>query len=338
MLVSWNVTRRCNLKCGHCYRDAGAAAAGELTTREGRALIDEIARAGFRIMIFSGGEPLLREDLLDLVAHARTRGLRPVLGTNGTLLDEATARDLLRAGAAAVGISLDSLHPEYHDAFRGLPGAWEGAMAGIRACRAAGLPFQIHTTVTRQNYHEIEALTDLAVEQGAQGHHVFFLVAVGRAAGLADADLSQEEYEDLLRRLIVKGQKVPLEVKPTCAPQFMRIAEQMGVRMRYTRGCLAGIAYCLIDPVGHVQPCAYLDLAVGNVRESPFGDIWRDNAVFQALRAGRYRGKCGPCRYRKTCGGCRARAFAATGDYLGEEPRCLYLEEKEPGHAVGSLG
>ncbi|MBC7105273.1 MAG: putative heme d1 biosynthesis radical SAM protein NirJ2 [Firmicutes bacterium] len=337
MLVSWNVTRRCNLGCGHCYRDAGPAAAGELSTAEGLALVDEIARAGFRILIFSGGEPLLREDLPDLIARARERGLRPVLGTNGTLIDRAAARELLRAGAAAAGISLDSLRPEYHDRFRGRAGAWRDAVAGMEACRAAGLPFQVHTTVTRHNRHEVEALTDLAVEMGAQAHHVFFLVAVGRAASLADADLDPEGYEELLRRLLLKGREVPIEVKPTCAPQFMRLARQMGVPTRYTRGCLAGIAYCLVGPTGDVQPCAYLDLVVGNVREAPFGEIWRRSPVLAALRAGRYRGRCGRCRYREICGGCRARAFAATGDYLGEEPRCLY-EETEAGHAAGCLG
>jgi len=337
VLVSWNVTRRCNLRCGHCYRDAGPAAPGELSTAEGLALIEEIARAGFRILILSGGEPLLREDLMDLIARARERGLRPVLGTNGTFIDRSAARDLLRAGAAAAGISLDSLRPEYHDAFRGLAGAWQAAVAGMEACRAVGLPFQIHTTVTRQNYHEVEALTDLAVELGAQAHHVFFLVAVGRAATLAGADLDPDGYEELLRRLVIKGREVSIEVKPTCAPQFMRVARQMGVPTRYTRGCLAGIAYCLVNPVGEVQPCAYLDLVVGNVRATPFGEIWRHSPVFAALRAGRYRGKCGRCRYREICGGCRARAYAATGDYLDEEPRCLY-EETEAGHAAGSLG
>lgn len=329
MLVSWNSTNACNLYCKHCYRDSGARAEDELNTAEGKALIDEIATAGFKIMIFSGGEPLMRDDIYDLIGYAAAKGLRPVLGSNGTLITPGTARKLKKAGAMAVGISLDSTDPGRHDDFRSSPGAWQGAVAGMRACREAELPFQVHTTVLDWNSGEIEALTDLSVEQGARGHHVFFMVPTGRAVNIEAETLRAREYEELIRRIIKKQGRVDIELKPTCAPQFMRIARQLGVDMRFSRGCLAGTAYCIISPKGDVQPCAYLDIPLGNVREIPFSRIWRDNEVLQRLRTLEYSGGCGTCRYKQICGGCRARAYFYHGDYMAEEPWCLYREGKE---------
>lgn len=324
MIVSWNVTNACNLKCAHCYRDAGAKKADELSTDEGRALIDEIARAGFKIMIFSGGEPVMRDDLYELVAYARERGLRPVLGTNGTLITHEVARKLKEAGMTAVGISLDSMDKKAHDDLRGVAGSWDAAVDGMKACREAGLPFQVHTTVMEFNYDEVEKITDFAVAVGARGHHVFFLVPTGRAVDIADASIKADQYERLLRRLLAKQREVTIEIKPTCAPQFLRIAKQMGVPTRFSRGCLAGLSYCLINPVGVVQACAYLDIPAGNVRGKPFSTIWREAEVFQRLRTQEYSGKCGQCDYQEVCGGCRARALFYYGDYMAEEPWCLY--------------
>lgn len=324
MIVSWNVTNECNLKCAHCYRDAGTKKADELSTAEGRALIEEIARAGFKIMIFSGGEPIMREDLYELVTYARDKGLRPVLGTNGTLITPTVAKRLKEAGMMAVGISLDSMNKEAHDELRGVSGSWDAAVEGMKACREVGLPFQIHTTVMEFNYDEVEEITDFAVTIGARGHHVFFLVPTGRAVDIAEASIKAEQYERLLRRLLAKQREVPIEIKPTCAPQFLRIAKQMGIEMRFSRGCLAGLSYCLVNPVGVVQACAYLDIPAGNVREKSFSSIWREAEIFQRLRTQAYSGKCGRCDFKDVCGGCRARALFYYGDYMGEEPWCLY--------------
>lgn len=323
MIVSWNTTNACNMYCEHCYRDAGAKKDDELNTAEGKALIEEIARAGFKIMIFSGGEPLMREDLFDLVAHAKTQGLRPVFGTNGTMITPETARRLKEVGALCMGISLDSVDSVKHNRFRATPGAWEGAVQGMRNCREAGLPFQIHTTVVEWNYDEVENLTDFAISEGAQAHHIFFLVPTGRAANIEQESLRAEQYEKLLRRIMNKQKEVKIELKPTCAPQFMRIAKQMGLEMRFTRGCLAGTAYCIISPKGDVQPCAYLNISAGNVRQIPFSQIWRDSEIFKRLRTDELQGGCGSCNYKQICGGCRARAYIYNGDYLAEEPWCL---------------
>ncbi|MEW5954339.1 MAG: putative heme d1 biosynthesis radical SAM protein NirJ2 [Bacillota bacterium] len=328
MLVSWNTTNACNLYCEHCYRDAGARAEDELSTEEGRQLIDEIALAGFKIMIFSGGEPLLRDDLLELVAYARDKGLRPVFGTNGTLLTGNLAVKLKAAGAMAMGISLDSVDSAKHDRFRSSPGSWQAAVDGMAACREAGLPFQIHTTVLDWNYDEVESLTDLAVKSGAMAHHIFFLVPTGRAVNIETETLRARQYENLLHRIMRKQKQVNIELKPTCAPQFTRIARQMGLNTRFSRGCLAGTAYCIISPRGDMQPCAYLNLPLGNIREIPFSTIWQENDVLQRLRTLAYSGGCGSCDHRLICGGCRARAYFYHGDYMAEEPWCLYHGRK----------
>lgn len=329
MLVSWNTTNACNMYCEHCYRDAGAAAEEELNTQEGKALIDEIVKAGFKIMIFSGGEPLLRPDIFELVDYATAKGLRPVFGTNGSLITPQTAEKLKVAGALGMGISLDSINPAKHDRFRATPGAWESAVTGMRNCRAAGLPFQIHTTVMDWNYDEVETLTDFAVSEGAVAHHIFFMVPTGRAVNIETESLKAEQYESLLQRIMKKQQEVKIELKPTCAPQFMRIASQMGLKLRFQRGCLAGTGYCIISPRGDVQPCAYLNIPLGNVRETPFSEIWQHNEVLKKLRTLDYSGGCGTCEYKKVCGGCRARAyFYHDGDYMAEEPWCLYHGRK----------
>lgn len=325
MIVSWNTTNACNMYCAHCYRDAGCKVDEELNTVEAKRLLEQIARAGFKIMIFSGGEPLMRPDILELVRHARSLGLRSVFGTNGTLITEEMAVQLKEAGAMGMGISLDSMDKEKHDKFRSFPGAWDGAVRGMRNCRKAGLPFQIHTTIMDWNESEIESITDFAVAEGAVAHHFFFLVPTGRAVSIEEESLRAEAYEATLTRIMNKQKQVSIELKPTCAPQFMRIAAQMGMKLRFGRGCLAGTSYCIISPRGQVQPCAYLNLPLGDVRETPFDEIWQNNEVLKKLRTLEYKGGCGSCEYKVKCGGCRARAaYYNDGDYMAEEPWCLY--------------
>ena len=328
-IVSWNVTNACNMYCAHCYRDAGCKAEDELSTVDAKKLLTEIKRAGFQIMIFSGGEPLMRPDILELVKFADSLGLFPVFGTNGTLITPQMAKDLKAAGARAMGISLDSLDAAKHDKFRSFPGGWQGAVDGMKNCKAAGLPFQIHTTVMDWNAPELEDMIDFAVEIGARAHHFFFLVPTGRAATIEEESLRAEQYEDVLTRIMKKQQTVPIELKPTCAPQFLRIAAELGMKSRFHRGCLAGLSYCIISPKGKVQPCAYLKEYLGDVRETPFDEIWKNNPVLQKLRTMKYDGGCGVCKYQRVCGGCRARAaIYHNGDYMAEEPWCLYHGRK----------
>ena len=325
MIVSWNSTNQCNMYCDHCYRDAGDRRDRELNTAEAKQLMDELVLAGFKIMIFSGGEPLMRADILELVKYATSVGLRPVFGTNGTLITQTLAAELRNAGTMGMGISLDSMDKQRHDAFRQYESAWDQAVQGMEHCRSVGLPFQIHTTVMGWNDHELEALTDFAVSMGAKAHHIFFMVPTGRAASIQENSTRAQEYEDIIQRILQKQQTVDIELKPTCAPQFMRIAEEMGIETRFRRGCLSGISYCIIGPEGDVQPCAYLDIHLGNVRDIAFSKLWRENPVLQQLRSFSYEGSCGRCEHNRICGGCRARAaFYHDGNIMAEEPWCLH--------------
>lgn len=325
MIISWNTTNKCNMNCKHCYRDAGSEFKDELNTKEAKELINEIAKAGFKIMIFSGGEPLMRSDIFELVHYAASQKLRPVLGSNGTLITMEIARKLKENGALAVGISLDSLSSSKHNEFRGLHNGWENTVKGMENCRKVGLNFQIHTTVMDWNYKEILDITDFAVTIGAKGHHIFFIVPTGRATSIQDEFLNSYQYEKLLTDIVHKQKDIEIELKPTCAPQFMRIAKQQNVPYRFSKGCLAGISYCIINPKGDVQPCAYLDMPIDNIRKKAFSEIWANNTVLKALRSENYKGKCGTCGFKTLCGGCRARAaFYNDGDYMKDDTLCVY--------------
>jgi len=325
MIISWNTTKACNLKCEHCYRDAGGRDPDELTTREGLALIDEIAAAGFKVLILSGGEPLLRQDIFELIRHAAARGLRPVLGTNGVLFTPEIVRKIKESGVGRAGISLDSIDPAAHDAFRKHEGAWQATVNGMKLCRAQGLDFQVHTTVTRRNYRRITEITDFVAGIGAKAHHIFFLVPTGRGKEISDVFIGAAEIKEVLGKVLVKQKELNIEIKPVCAPQFIPLAKAMGIETRFRNGCLAGTSYCCILPNGDVHPCPYLPLKAGNVRAEKFSLIWSDSEVFRKLRTLDYTGTCGRCGNKKTCGGCRARAFHGSGDYMAQDPDCLFF-------------
>ena len=324
MLISWNTTQACNINCMHCYRDAGDCLRDELTTAEGKKLLEEAAECGFKIFVFSGGEPLLRPDLTELIAYAKSLKLRPVLGTNGILLTPSKVNELKAAGLAAAGISVDSISAERHDWFRQSAGAWEATVAGMRACREAGLPFQVHTTVMDWNEAETLDITDKAIEWGAVAHHVFFLVPTGRGDNIKDRSLPVQQQEALLHKILEKQRQISIELKPTCAPQFMRVAAQKGIPMRFSKGCIAGTAYCVILPNGDLQPCPYFPLKAGHIREGGFARLWRESPLFADLRRAQLGGSCGACGYQNICGGCRARAWHASGgDYMAADPYCV---------------
>jgi len=333
-LISWNVTARCGLRCPHCYLDASQEGRpGELTTQEGLALIGEIAALNPQAMlVLSGGEPLLRPDILDLARCATDRGLMVVVGTSGVLLDRDTVRRLRECGVAGVGVSLDFARPDEHDRFRGMPGAWRRTVEGLVACRKEGLPFQIQTTVTARNYRELKDLMDLASGLGARVFNLFFLVCTGR--GQQMTDITPAQYEETLRWLASTGGSYRgMMVRARCAPHFRRLAWELDpaspVIEENGSRCMAGTSYCRITPEGDVTPCPYMELKVGNVRDGGFTRIWREAAVLLSLRESVLEGRCGRCEFRELCGGCRARSYATTGNLLGEDPWCSY----QPGQA-----
>lgn len=328
-LVAWELTRRCNLRCAHCRAAASSAdCPGELSAAEGRALIDDIAASfGPVILILTGGEPLLSPRLPELAAYAASKGLVPALGTNGTLLDAGTAARLAGAGVRRISVSVDFPDAARHEAFRGVRGAFDDAVRGIRNAIAAGLEVQINSTLTRQNRDDLRALHDLAVRLGAVAFHPFLLVPTGRGAGLSEAEMSAAEYELTLREIAELARVSPLEIKPTDAPQYRRVCSDLGdVPVCRGRGCLAGTGFVFVGYDGEVRPCGYFDLRLGNVRETPLGELWRSSPVLDDLRhPERLKGKCGLCEYRAVCGGCRARALAKSGDYLASEPNCVHI-------------
>ncbi|MBI4340523.1 MAG: radical SAM protein [Chloroflexi bacterium] len=321
-IVSWNLTGGCNLRCAHCYLDAGATREAELTTDECYRVIDEMAAAGTGMVILTGGEPLLRGDLLQIIRRCRERGIMTVLGSNGTLIDAHMAVSLKGAGLQGVGISLDSLRAEKHDSFRGVTRCWERALNGIRACSRGGLPVVIQTTLTSWNYMEVPALMEFARSQSATAFNLYYLVCTGRGEKLTD--ITPEQYEQSLASLLDAQALHPsMMVRAKCAPQVTRIAQGRGFPMA-GGGCPAGVSYLRIGPEGEVTPCPYLPVMAGNLRRAPLREIWESAPVLQQLRSPGLKGRCGSCNYREACAGCRARAFGLTGDYLGEDPWCLY--------------
>jgi len=328
MIISWNVTDKCNLFCQHCYRDAGKQVGNELTTEQGFSLLNEIAKAGFKILVFSGGEPFLRKDIFDLTRQAASLGLRPVYGTNGTLLTKEMAKKIKAAGGASVAISLHMVNKEKLDRFCGVAGSFSSSVQAMKNCKAIGMPFQVNTTVFNKNFDEIEDICDFAKDLGAKSHHVLFMVPTGRAKNIEQECLSKVQTEQLIKRLLKKREELNFDIRPTCAPQFMRIARQLHKNVgRHTRGCLAGISYCSIIPNGDVWPCPYFSLKVGNVLETPFSEIWKNSSVFRNLRSLDYSGKCGICEFKEICGGCRARAQVSYNDYMASDNWCSYKEE-----------
>jgi AdoMet-dependent heme synthase len=345
-IISWNITLRCPLKCAHCYVDAGEREAdGVLSTDEAFGVIDQICETGKPIVVLSGGEPLMREDIFAITRYGTDKGLRMVMGTSGYLLDQAMARKLREAGIRAVAISIDSADPSVHDAFRGIDGAWERAVQAIRFCHDEKISVQINMSVMRSAIRDVEEVIEMGTALGVRDYHLFFPVPTGRARLIEPR--SAQEYEELIRQILVKYQDSDLNIRPTCAPQFRRIADGLGItNPAWGRGCLAGITYCRIFANGDVTPCPYLPVSAGNVRTTPFSEIWNDAVLFTTLRdMDNLTGKCGRCTFKTSCGGCRARAYrrddtASTlwcdglaqpetqnGEICGEDPWCPYQPE-----------
>ncbi|RLB15077.1 MAG: heme b synthase [Deltaproteobacteria bacterium] len=342
-LVAWEITRSCNLNCVHCRAAAEKDPyPGELSTARCLKLLDEIREVGRPIVILTGGEPLLREDVFKLARYGTELGLRMVMATNGTLLNPSVIQEMKESGISRVSISLDGPTALEHDAFRKVQGAFDAAIAGIRLLKEQDVEFQINTTITRHNAHLAEQILELAVNLGAAAHHLFLLVPTGRAREMVNQEIEAAEYERLLHWFYGMRDKVPLHLKATCAPHYYRILRQeayaKGEKVTIdtygldavTRGCLGGTAFCFIGYDGIVQPCGYLELKCGDVRKDTFQEVWKNSDIFAKLRDfSLYKGKCGRCEYIRVCGGCRARAFEETGDFLAEEPLCVYEPSKK---------
>lgn len=316
LIIAWELTAACNLSCRYCRASASHEPdQGELDTDEAKRFVESIAPLK-PMLILSGGEPLLRPDLFQIIRLAVSLGIRVSLASNGTLITSGLAEEIADSGVSRVSISLDGADATMHDHGRG-QGSFERSIKGIENLRGR-VDFQINFTVTQKNQSELIRIFDLAEKLGAAALHIFFLVPTGR--GREEDVITPVRQEEMLRQIEGEMDRRTLEVQVTCAPQYARLKKPG--HGRGSGGCLAGRRFVFVSRKGEVYPCGYLPLRVGSVREKNFIEIWENSPELQALREGRLKGKCGRCEFSRSCGGCRARAYALTGDYLQSDPSC----------------
>lgn len=323
-MLFWESTARCNLSCIHCRRTE-THAKNELSTAEVKTLFKDVSAFSKPVIVFSGGEPLMRNDWRELAAYAASLNLPTALATNGTLIDAAIARDIKTAGFRRVAVSIDGPDAPSHDGFRGQEGAFLKALVGLGELAKAGVERQINLTVASHNVERLDEVYNIARRLGVTALHLFMLVPVGCGAEIAQShQITAERYEKTLNWVCDKQLLGEMELRATCAPHYMRIAMLRGIPSN-GRGCLCGISVAFVSHTGEVFPCGYLPLKCGNIRKTPLSGIWRTSEHFAALRNyDRLTGKCGACMFKEYCGGCRARAFAENGDYLSSEPFCIH--------------
>ncbi len=330
-LVSWGITGACPLKCPHCYRDsAEKPLPGELKYDECVQVIEELAKLRPRLLVFSGGEPLLRQDIVDLVSYASSRGLRVAVATSLATATQETIKRLVDAGLKLVAVSLDGASSEVHDRFRGVPGLFKKVTELINVLLDYGITVQLNFTLTRKNAEELPKVAELAERLGVRYMHVLHFLPVGRGRKYtSELELPVKSALTLLMNLLRREWNII--IKPTCIPQFWPLAKELlpdlyaKLTAMYAPGCIAGSRYFYISPIGDVQPCPYLGLKLGNVREKTLSDILKE-PLFEKLRSRELSGRCGSCSYRDICGGCRARAYELTGNVLSEDPECPVKE------------
>ncbi len=349
-LVVWDITSRCNLRCKHCYANAGRPAPGELTTEQAKEVIDQLDKAGVVAVALSGGEPTLREDFLEIVKYIHKKGMYVSVASNGTLITEEFARKMKNAGVEYMEISLDHTNPKVHDEFRGVKGAWKKTVDGIKHCVEADIITCIATTVTKYNYEDIPNMIELARKLKVQRFIAFNFVPTRRGKNIMNMDITPEEREKLLNFLYDKlVEKNGLEVFSTC-PAYARISIERvnasedgsitpthfaAVELKgraialadFIGGCGAGRNYCSIEYNGDIQPCVFIPIKVGNVIKDGFENVWKNSEVMEKLRNRELlKNGCGMCEYKYVCGGCRARAYGYTGDILASDPGCIIVE------------
>jgi AdoMet-dependent heme synthase len=350
-LVIWEMTQACDLACLHCRADAIARRdPRELSTIEAMAMMNRVRCFGHPLFVLTGGDPLKRPDVVDLVAHGTRIGLRMAMTPSGTpLMTESVIRDLADAGLSRLAVSLDGSTAEIHDRFRGVPGSFDWTVRMIRAAREIGLSTQINTTVSLHNLEDFDRLCLLMTELGISLWSVFFLVPTGRARPQDIA--SPEQFETVFHRMYDLSKTASFDIKSTAAPHYRRLILQRqvaerraGARDASPEPLTAGVGFSLPDGIGRarsvndgngflfvshrgeIYPSGFLPVSAGNVRRDDVLDVYRNSELFRALRdPDRLKGKCGVCEYREVCGGSRARAYAMTGDYLAAEPFCTHI-------------
>jgi len=338
-MVSYSITQKCNLKCKHCYSESvDQAASDELSTEEAFRLIDYLSEWGIGLLIIDGGEPLCREDFLNVVKYASTRGIRTTIGSNGTLIDEKTARKMMEVGVMAVAISIDGADAQTHDSFRGVAGGLEQTLKGVKACRNAQLPFQFNTVIRKETLSQLEDLLRLAVDYGAEAAEFFDLVAAGRAKHeCKEQVLSNDERRWAMEWLAQSQEDCPIVIRVPGCPMYPLLLQEKRIKPKhfasemlrrvpyYGRGCAAGMpmGYVMVQCNGEVNPCMLLQVKLGNVREQSIVSIWENSPILAKLRQRELlSGECAKCSYKITCSGCRGRAYEEIGDMMATDPGC----------------
>ena len=339
----WEMTTACNLHCVHCHASGGRKAQDELTTQEAKGLLEQLASVDeFRMMAFTGGEPLVRGDLFELLAYSQALGFTNTMATNATLIDDAVAQQLRRCGVVIAAVSLDGMDAATHDAIRASPGAFEAAVRGMRALRAAGTLLHINITAMEYNLEQMEQLMALVDELEAGILLMYQLVPVGRGRRIDEATLDLSANERLVRFMAQAQRSTCAILEPVAAPQYWPfLLQRSGIaagpllRLAETvfHGCSAGRGFVYIKPNGEVWPCPFIEVSCGSIRDEPFSAIWASSPVLEDLRRREQllKGRCGECGYRRLCGGCRGRALATSGDYLAEDPSCFIHAERGSG-------
>jgi radical SAM protein with 4Fe4S-binding SPASM domain len=337
----WEMTTTCNLNCIHCHCSAGKPWENELTTAQAKKLLDQLADISeFRMMAFTGGEPLVRQDLFEILAYSNSLGFTNTIATNATLIDDDVASKLKDYGVVIAAVSLDGLSAETHDMVRGVPGAFEDALKGMKALRDAGILLHINITVMDYNIDELERMIDLVDEVDAGILIVYQLVSVGRGGDIKDASLGIEKNERLIKMMVDAQRRMRAVLEPVAGPQYwsflldqadIRDGWKMWLAKKVFHGCSAGRGFIYIKPNGEVWPCPFIEINCGNILERTFMDIYETSDVLKQLRnrESLLKGSCGECEYKVVCGGCRGRAYLATGDLFSEDPSCFIAPPKE---------
>ncbi len=343
--IAWEVTRRCNLKCVHCRSSSELEAKGhpDFSLAEAKRVIDDIASYASPVVVLSGGEPLLREDVFEIAQYGTDKGLRMCMATNGTLVTDDICRKIKDVGIKMVSLSIDGSTAKVHDNFRNSPGAFDGTMNAVRLFKENDISFLVNSSFTKRNQDEVPKVFKLVKELGVTAWYMFMIVPTGRGEDIMEELISVEDYEALLDwHYEMEKTEKDILVRPTCAPSYYRVvlqkAKESGDDFKRrslqfstggSKGCLAGQLISLLDVDGNLLPCSYFPLAAGNIREQSFKDIWEKSELFNDLRDFKaYKGRCGACEYVGVCGGCRARAYSMTGDYMAEEPFCSHVPFK----------
>ena len=341
----WEMTTACNLRCIHCHTSGGTPADDELSTAEARRLLDQLAQVSeFRMMAFTGGEPLVRPDLFELLAYSQALGFTNTIATNATLIDDDVARRLRRRGVVIAAVSLDGFDAGTHDFVRGQSGVFEATLRGMRALQRAGILLHVNITAMEYNLDQMDRLAALVDELDAGILLMYQLVPVGRGRGIGNAALDLGANERLIR-FMARAQRTSRAIlEPVAGPQYwpfllqragIRGGPLLGLAETVFHGCSAGRGFVYVKPNGEVWPCPSVEVDCGNVRETDSATIWASSPVFEDLRAreSRLQGQCGECQYRRLCGGCRGRAWALAGDYLAEDATCFI---HPPGEGEGN--